>query len=230
MFRYTAIVFFLALFARALCGSLAIPQNVAGVLKPQYNHLDSTQATLDRIESHISTVQDLWNQVVLQHFKEKVNWNEGQLTALKEVIEEQLDGLEQLHEELLKKDEKVVQTNFQEIGSRFFYIETNVTLNWFSAADTCRQMGGQLATIRSRNELSLIVPKLKWNSAYWLSLNDLSKEGEFISSVSGKPAPFLNWRKGQPDNYNGKEHCVQLINHYIYDCSCNDKRRFICEA
>ncbi|KAH8282393.1 hypothetical protein KR054_007370, partial [Drosophila jambulina] len=119
---------------------------------------------------------------------------------------------------------------FKRIGSRLFYISTKVTLDWFSAGNACQEMGGKLATIQNKDELKLIVSKLKWNSGYWLDLNDLSKEGEFVSSNSGKPASFLNWRKGQPDNYNNNEHCVQLINNYIYDCSCSDKRRFICEA
>ncbi|KAH8255358.1 hypothetical protein KR038_001616 [Drosophila bunnanda] len=91
-------------------------------------------------------------------------------------------------------------------------------------------MGGRLATIRNKEELRLILPKLIHDSAYWLDLNDVSKEGEFVSSASGEPASFLNWRKGQPDNYNNNEHCVQLINDYIYDSSCSAKRRFICEA
>ncbi|KAH8351466.1 hypothetical protein KR059_003083, partial [Drosophila kikkawai] len=120
--------------------------------------------------------------------------------------------------------------NFQLIGSRHFYIEKETALDWFAAANMCYQLGGQLATIRSNEELQLIVPKLKWDSAYWLDLTDLSEEGRFASTASDEPAAFLNWREGQPDNYNNNEHCVLLINYYIYDCKCGSERYFICEA
>lgn len=117
---------------------------------------------------------------------------------------------------------------YQLIGARFFHIEKDVKLDWFSASRSCQQIGGKLATIRDEYELELIVPKLKWDSAYWLSLNDLAHEGVF-TSVSGQPAPFLNWRQGQPDNYDFEEHCVKSINLYIYDTSCYEKNYFICE-
>ncbi|KAH8249237.1 hypothetical protein KR032_007580, partial [Drosophila birchii] len=118
---------------------------------------------------------------------------------------------------------------FQPIGSRFFYIENNATSNWREAARICLRMGGELATIRSPQELNLIVPKLEWNSKYWLSLNDLAREGMFVPLASDQPAPFLNWKEGQPDNYNNIENCVLLINYYIYDSACNNKAHYICE-
>ncbi|KAH8351465.1 hypothetical protein KR059_003084, partial [Drosophila kikkawai] len=155
--------------------------------------------------------------------------------VLKKTIEEKIERLENQQDAILKNEDCspvkwFVPDNFQRIGSRLFYISTKVTLNWFSATNACRQMGGRLATIQNEEELQLIVRKLKWDSHYWLDLNDLSEEGKFVSSTSGKPAAFLNWRKGQPDNYKGNQHCVQLINRYIYDSSCNEKQRFICEA
>ncbi|KAH8384280.1 hypothetical protein KR200_011495 [Drosophila serrata] len=122
-----------------------------------------------------------------------------------------------------------VPDNFKRIGSRLFYISTKVNVDWFSAKAACRKMGGQLATIRNNKELNLIERKLKHDVGYWLDLNDLDKEGEFVTS-SGKPASFLNWRKRQPDNHNNNEHCVQLINDYFYDSPCSTKHRFICEA
>ncbi|KAH8255289.1 hypothetical protein KR038_000295 [Drosophila bunnanda] len=119
--------------------------------------------------------------------------------------------------------------NSQNIGSRVFYVEKNATLDWFEAARTCRRMNGQLATIRSQEELNLIVPHLDWDSKYWLALNDLAQEGTFQTLSPGQPAPFLNWRQGQPDNYNFNEHCVLNINYYMYDSACTEKARFICE-
>ncbi|KAH8249238.1 hypothetical protein KR032_007581 [Drosophila birchii] len=119
---------------------------------------------------------------------------------------------------------------FQLMGSRYFYIEKNVTADWFEAARICRRMGGELATIRSQREVHFIVPNMEWDSKYWLSLNDLVQEGEFVSLASGQPAPILNWRPGQPDNYNFNEHCVMAINYYMYDNPCLFKAHFICEA
>ncbi|XP_070141480.1 C-type lectin 37Db-like [Drosophila kikkawai] len=116
---------------------------------------------------------------------------------------------------------------FQLIGSRLFYIEKNTTVDWFEATRTCRRMNGVLATIRNQQELDLIVPKLEWDSKYWLFVNDLTQEGTF-DSISFNP-PFLNWRQGQPDNYNSNEDCVMIINNYMYDSVCDSKALFICE-
>ncbi|KAH8362700.1 hypothetical protein KR200_012114 [Drosophila serrata] len=119
---------------------------------------------------------------------------------------------------------------FEKIGSKFFYIEKNATQDWFQAARTCRRMNGQLATIRSEEEMNLIVPNLEWDSKYWLSLNDLDQEGKFVTLHRGEPAPFLKWRQGQPDNYNFNQHCIQEINFYMYDADCDEKALFICET
>ncbi|KAH8412723.1 hypothetical protein KR009_004921, partial [Drosophila setifemur] len=128
------------------------------------------------------------------------------------------------------KLESKMPANFEKIGTRFFYIEQTEQKNWFGASDACRQMGGQLATIRTRTEQAAIERKLTPMQVYWVDVTDLAVEGEFVSMASGKPANYLNWGYGEPDNYHDFQHCIFLYNHYMYDSHCNTGCLFICEA
>ncbi|XP_017115238.1 accessory gland protein Acp29AB [Drosophila elegans] len=132
------------------------------------------------------------------------------------------------------KNKKKVSTNdqfysqFEKLGSRNFYIERHVKKDWFSAASTCREMGGHLATPKDENELSQIRMKVdaKW---YWLDISDLATKDEYISFVSGEKASFLNWHEGEPNN-DPSVHCVYLYAGHYYKHLCNERNFFICQA
>ncbi|XP_017009681.2 accessory gland protein Acp29AB [Drosophila takahashii] len=144
------------------------------------------------------------------------------------------DKLESQQAELLRKliifDKKIVPPKFELIGSRYFYIEDEIRKNWYSAAETCRQMGAQLAVIRSEEELTALKAKLHKDRIYWLDINDLDKEGQFKSSASGKQTPFFKWRAGQPNNSDENQHCVDLLDGLMYDNKCENLSYFICQS
>ncbi|XP_052859318.1 C-type lectin 37Db-like [Drosophila gunungcola] len=133
----------------------------------------------------------------------------------------------------LESMKKVVPQNFQKIGSRYFYFEETHKRNWFAAANACRQMGGNLASIQSDEELAAIKqhPKRNYNEHYWLDINDLAASGQYMSSTSGQIAPFLKWASTEPNNLNDVEHCVDLYWEQMYDNNCNTKYYYyICQA
>ncbi|XP_017008995.2 low affinity immunoglobulin epsilon Fc receptor-like [Drosophila takahashii] len=119
------------------------------------------------------------------------------------------------------------QAAFQQIGTRYFYIENKYKLNWVSAASTCRKMGGHLASIKDQRELNVLEPKL--NGRYWLGTNDREKEGQFVSEASGKK-PYLKWWPGEPNDLNGNEDCVQLDRGLMNDIDCARESYFICQS
>nr|XP_017008007.2 accessory gland protein Acp29AB-like [Drosophila takahashii] len=115
---------------------------------------------------------------------------------------------------------------FEQIGNRYFYIEKENRQNWFAAANTCRKMGGHLATIQNQEEMDAIAPKLP-AGVFWLDITDLAKEGEHVSSLTGKRPPFFNWKENEPAPIN--EHCVNLYTDKMCDANCNAEFFFICQ-
>jgi len=113
--------------------------------------------------NHIRQHQDAWaaNDILIKKTEERLDRIEGLLTTLKHLRQKgledtwpqdfkaRLDRLESQQGDLLKKmekfDKKIVPPKFELIGSRFFYIEGEIRKNWSAAANTCRQMGTQLA-------------------------------------------------------------------------------------
>ncbi|KAH8352601.1 hypothetical protein KR084_005287 [Drosophila pseudotakahashii] len=118
---------------------------------------------------------------------------------------------------------------FKQIGSRFFYIEQDTKQYWSAASNTCREMGGYLASIKDYTELRQISKHLWKNTWYWIGINDMAKTGEYISSATGRIAPLLSWGPDYPDSgssYKG----LYLYNGLMYNYPCNSSNRFICQA
>ncbi|XP_017056435.1 C-type lectin 37Db-like [Drosophila ficusphila] len=128
------------------------------------------------------------------------------------------------------KTNVAIPRDFIRIGSKYYYIEQSNRQNWYGAANTCRQMGGHLVSLESRKEQSDIEKHLKHMEVYWLDSTDLATEGTFVHMSTGKPARFLNWGYGEPDNHGNFQHCNFLYNGYYYDSHCNTKCLFICQA
>uniref|UniRef100_A0A6P4FGG7 Accessory gland protein Acp29AB-like n=1 Tax=Drosophila rhopaloa TaxID=1041015 RepID=A0A6P4FGG7_DRORH len=84
---------------------------------------------------------------------------------------------------------------FTRIGSRLIYIEKEIEKSWDAAEETCREMGGHLATIQNESDFTAIKDELSHPESYWLGISDVAKEGEYVSVATGKLAPFLNTSK-----------------------------------
>ncbi|KAH8412725.1 hypothetical protein KR009_004917, partial [Drosophila setifemur] len=123
---------------------------------------------------------------------------------------------------------KPISVNFQKFGSRSFYLEHNLWLNWTDSAKTCRQMGGQLASIDNEEELAAITGRLN-KQCYWLGINDLATEGDYVLGNSEKVAPFLKWEAGQPNNQGNNEDCIILFGGFMFDTNCDKTFNFICQ-
>ncbi|XP_002090697.2 C-type lectin 37Db [Drosophila yakuba] len=122
--------------------------------------------------------------------------------------------------------------NILEIGEKRYYISLAKT-NWFEATNHCRQKGGFLVNLESREELELLSPHLHPAYSYWLSINDLGVRGVYTSEATGLEAPFLNWSAGEPDNSSGHDRCVELwlstTSFQMNDLPCQNSVAFICQ-
>ncbi|XP_043662264.1 accessory gland protein Acp29AB-like [Drosophila teissieri] len=203
------------------------------VLRPMLDHIarhqeewssgileaNETEARLARIEA-LQTATHSRQKVLQEGFPKDIG--------------SRLDRLESQQAALLRIltrfDRKIVPPKFELIGSRYFYIEDETRRNWTSAASCCRQMGAQLATIRSAEELASLKAKLNKERSYWLGITDLAKEGDFRVSATGKRPNFFKWRAGQPNNFSGNQHCVDLLDGLMYDNKCEGLGYFLCQS
>ena len=72
---------------------------------------------------------------------------------------------------------------------------------------------GHLATITSKEEEALIVELLEQSgiNIAWLGANNRNSSGGF-RWITDEEFEFATWGIGEPNNTNGQEHCLTLIN------------------
>ncbi|XP_020804491.1 accessory gland protein Acp29AB-like [Drosophila serrata] len=179
--------------------------------------------TLNKMESQ----QKLWQQELIEKIAEPRQIFEDLKSALETQIKDLQGKLSSLQNSTVSKS---IPVNFQKIANRFFYIERLFQKNWFSASDTCRRMGGQLAIIENEEERRAIAAMVnkQANLAFWLDIHNMANKSEYTSSATGTRPPFIKWGKNQPNLFN--EDCVALDDGEMHDYNCASKLFFICQA
>ncbi|XP_017015040.2 repetitive organellar protein-like [Drosophila takahashii] len=125
--------------------------------------------------------------------------------------------------------------NFKQIGEKYYHIENNVKLTWVEARDKCSEWGAHLVSLKNEEEWGVITEHLSPEKNYWVDVNDLVKEGEYISDTNSEKAAFLKWDYREPNNLLTtvmREDCVELRSdyyHYMNDINCWQENNFICE-
>ena len=98
---------------------------------------------------------------------------------------------------------------------------------WERAKEKCSAAKGQLAVVPDAATWEFIkglsIGKL------WLGATDAATEGIW-KWVDGTPMTFTAWRKKEPNNYKGREHCLMVMdgvwNDFARDSNCVG---YICE-
>ncbi|KAH8391826.1 hypothetical protein KR215_005259, partial [Drosophila sulfurigaster] len=118
-----------------------------------------------------------------------------------------------------------------QIGKKLYYVESKEKVNWYKAVNNCRKMGGYLLNIESSTEMDLFAA-LYPSDSLWTSLNRYCLAGnrEFISIVTGEPLPYARWDLGEPNNFGGREYCLELKQYKFNDAVCANEQKFACEA
>ncbi|XP_011204688.2 C-type lectin 37Db [Bactrocera dorsalis] len=125
---------------------------------------------------------------------------------------------------------------FIKIGSKYYFVNESLKMNWFAASYYCRSYGGELASIESDAELLALqnyILARDINSRLWIDGNDLAREGEFVTHTTGRPLIFTKWSSGNPSNWGNNEDCIDL---YLYnkrllmnDNRCDTELLAICQ-
>uniref|UniRef100_A0A8C4FEB8 C-type lectin domain-containing protein n=1 Tax=Dicentrarchus labrax TaxID=13489 RepID=A0A8C4FEB8_DICLA len=122
-----------------------------------------------------------------------------------------------------------------------YYFSTN-RLTWSESRDECRQKGGDLVQIDSREEQLKVREKINYDEdKFWIGLTDSEKEGTWLW-VDGSPLneSLTFWNGSEPDNWAGYNpdgaDCVMMGEKAgapdlkcWFDESCKYTYRSICE-
>ncbi|XP_031698123.1 lactose-binding lectin l-2-like [Anarrhichthys ocellatus] len=114
------------------------------------------------------------------------------------------------------------------------YVATDLT--WADAEIHCVGEGANLVSIHSLEEQNLVKFLIKnfdpAEGQTWIGLSDIHKEGAWLWS-DGSSANFFFWHRGEPNNVEGRKHCV----HTNFDpklrwndIPCSHKLHFVCAS
>ncbi|KFO21624.1 Macrophage mannose receptor 1 [Fukomys damarensis] len=106
---------------------------------------------------------------------------------------------------------------------------------WFESRDFCRALGGELATIKSKEEQQtiwrLITSTVSYHEMFWLGLT-YGGTSEGFTWTDGSPVSYENWAYGEPNNYNNVEYCGEMKgdpNMFWNDINCEHLNNWICQ-
>ncbi|XP_030635697.1 C-type mannose receptor 2 [Chanos chanos] len=112
------------------------------------------------------------------------------------------------------------------------YAFINIKESWSEAEQRCKQVGGHLASVHS-NEQYNFLRQLVWTQASenvrtWIGGTDAFKEGSW-TWTDGTIWNYNNWASGQPNNLDGKQHCLDMnFGEKWNDENCEVTLPFIC--
>ena len=87
-----------------------------------------------------------------------------------------------------------------------------------------------LAGIDDREEYDWVYEQFKRRRPFWIGLNDMKHEGQFVSS-DGCRRRYVRWDRREPNKQrNNKEDCVQMSSGNGWkDDQCTRKLNFLCK-
>ena len=99
-------------------------------------------------------------------------------------------------------------------------LRTDSGLNKDTASRECRERGGYLADITSRQELEQVTDwysntlqpdKMFTADALWLSIHNDTEKNAWISDRTGQPLGFNNWLDTEPNHEKDNEKCAAIF-------------------
>ena len=117
------------------------------------------------------------------------------------------------------------------------YYFSDTKLTWADARANCLERGGDLAVPANMWENNAIFQKLKSKlmGSAWLGVVRIWHLDFY--TICGVEVSYTNWDKGEPNNLNSSENCVEMLNPTQNklalmtwnDQDCNDVLHYVCE-
>ncbi|GFO16359.1 C-type lectin 2 [Plakobranchus ocellatus] len=117
-------------------------------------------------------------------------------------------------------------------GSMYYISRDPEPFNLAKMNMRCKGYGGYLVQIDNYREyryLRFQAVRRRSRTLVYTGITDLGSEGRFYNFNDKKPAGYLRWRRRQPDNWKGNEHCVHITIWGLNDIGCDGIGRYICE-
>ncbi|XP_017074990.2 accessory gland protein Acp29AB [Drosophila eugracilis] len=206
-----------------------LKERVDGMEVKQVDAQKSNAAQLEvqiNLEKNQKDLLAAFKNYIPQDFAERL----GKIEALEAKAGDQLAAVQRNLVIAKIPGEGIYNPKFELIGSRKIYIERYFKADWSNASRVCRTMGGSLATFKNQEELEAVGAELTTGLNYWLGITDHEVKGTYLHDGSGNTVEFFNWKSGQPNNYDGKEDCVEIISGEMNDTNCAQFNFFICQA
>ncbi|XP_043920561.1 macrophage mannose receptor 1 isoform X2 [Protopterus annectens] len=96
---------------------------------------------------------------------------------------------------------------------KHFFGTRETKKTWYEARDYCRDIGGDLASIHTKDEEYAIDTGItfegRYSHLYWIGLNILDPTKGYVWT-DDSPMDYTNWNYGEPNNHHGIELCVEL--------------------
>ncbi|XP_063417249.1 perlucin-like [Mytilus trossulus] len=130
----------------------------------------------------------------------------------------------------IRSDSLACPNGWLKNGTTCYYFSDELN-TWTDAKIACEAEEGMLVEVDSKCENEFVKMSAS-ESQYWLGGTDEQEEGVWIWSHSQNLITFTDWKKGQPNNLRGNEHCLSLreVSGYAWnDDRCHTLRPFICE-
>ncbi|XP_068128367.1 hepatic lectin-like [Hyperolius riggenbachi] len=151
-----------------------------------------------------------------------------------EIIKHELNQLEKRVSEFAAQIEKYkpetkpsCESGWVEFAGHCYFFST-VELNWKDAVDMCLSRQSHLAVITSAAEQNFLAMQAN-GTWYWIGLTDEGTDNRFWW-IDGTPYSYSSWAPWEPNNVEGKEHCVELWHEGKWnDYVCSNNLTAICE-
>ena len=109
--------------------------------------------------------------------------------------------------------------------------------SWDDASAYCSSKNSYLLEITTDTEREFVTELVRdyRDNGFWIGATDRDTYRRFIYHHSKLPIPENYWREGEPENWLGYEHCVNMYRSFssgvveLYDFTCTFRSRFVCE-
>nr|XP_032822861.1 collectin-10-like isoform X2 [Petromyzon marinus] len=221
-----------------------VQQQLPGAASSSQNRLCSNLATVALFAMNITIAVILMTSVLY-------NFHAIQYSATVFTEEDMLivDHLDLLNEDLVKMgnslDKKIDSTisvvkqemkeDVLQLSKRIEYVLQIVYWPVYekkifdNASAHCKKYGGDLAMPTS-SILNRRLHNYIWNETMFIGINNITNEKTF-RYVNGTPlGDYTHWKSGEPNAYNGKEECVEMLTDGFWnDISCTKPLYFLCQ-
>jgi len=109
------------------------------------------------------------------------------------------------------------------------YWDGGSSTSWDVCETYCSGLGRKMVCIDSSATLSFVVNTFSASTIFWIGLNDIATEGDFVWS-GGCISSFRKWRINEPTGGGHAENCIASLAGEFIDAPCSTQCRCVCES